>query len=102
MLGATATVVDAKYLGSRAEEIQDHTDCNDMKDSLTSANVVYGYRTKVTTPLLISEGLNLLMKKTQILESWTAIFKIVLNRPPENESADLSKMETDYAMERPF
>nr|VZI48245.1 unnamed protein product [Spirometra erinaceieuropaei] len=85
MLGATATVVDAKYLGSRAEEIQDHADCNDMKDSLASSKVVYGYRAKGTPPLLVSEGPKLLMEKTQILESWTVIFKTVLNRPSEND-----------------
>ena len=74
------------WLSARADEIQNNTYKNDMKNFYSSLKEVYSPISVNSSPLLSADGTKLI-SENKILERWAEHFDGVLNRPSINDKA---------------
>ncbi|BHF69047.1 hypothetical protein SprV_0301208800 [Sparganum proliferum] len=87
-----------------AEEIQGYTDRNEWKDFFVAIKAVYGPTSKEPDPLFSSNGVTLLIERTQILKRWAEHFKDVVNSPltiSDSAIVRLSQVETNVDLDLP-
>ena len=92
------------WLSQKAYEIQMLADTHSLQffDALKS---IYGLASSVTSPLLKSDGSQLLTEKSAIFDRWTEHFENVLNRPSTiNEAAIalIPQVETNFSLDEPL
>ena len=91
------------WLSRKADEIQMLADSHSPRffDALKS---IYGPAASGTSPLLNSDGSQLLTEKSAILDRWAEHFENVLNRPSTiNEAAiaRIPQVETNFSLDEP-
>ena len=75
-----------KWWREKAQELQKASDTNNTKEFYQKLKVIYGPKSKATSPLLDTAGKTLLVDEDKILQRWVDHYSEVLNRP---SSADL-------------
>ena len=93
----------ASWVSKKADEIQVLAD-NHSPRFFNALKSIYGPASSGTSPLLNSDGSQLLTEKSVILDRWAEHFENVLNRPSTiNEAAiaRIPQVETNFALDEP-
>ena len=69
------------WLNKKASEIQNYADKNDIKNFYSALKAIYGPTSSGSSPLLSSDGSQLISDQDKVLERWAEHFCNVLNRP---------------------
>ena len=81
------------WYSKKADEIQSYADSNNMKDFYASLKSVYGPQPSGSSPLLSSDGNNIITDRSKILDRWAEHFQAVLNRPSNINDEAINRLK---------